>query len=188
MRRAIYSLLILLIMNSIVSAQTINIGFRLESIGYSYESLLFKKTRIAGNPCPSSFYFKVAIVLPENYQLELKTGLQLERSVFGGPEYAALVKYEILRGLSPLMTYLLHYNSGDSRNAGGTYEHYMSFLGGGIEVKITKVFAMDLIYYKPLGERRLNFFSELYGQRRTVSEINSMLKLGLVFSFDMWEL
>jgi hypothetical protein len=101
-----------------------------------------------------SGYLKAGILIYDKYEIELKGGLQLIDPFVGG-EYAFLFKYNIVEKIFPLVTYLNHFNGGDSRVTNGTYGNRMDFIGIGAEAKITKLFSLDLIFYAPIGHKDL---------------------------------
>ena len=125
----------------------------------------------------------------DKYELELKGGGQLGE-VFAGPEYALEIKYNLVGKTYPLLVYLNHNNAGDSRNSGGTFNNTIEFIGIGIEAKLIKLFAMDLIFYVPVGNRDLEYsidYSSSYSVKRvTSSKITSIIKLGFIINFNLF--
>ncbi len=63
-------------------------------------------------------------------------------------------------------------------------------MGIGIEAKLIKLFAMDLIFYVPVGNRDLEYsidYSSNYSVKRvTSSKITSIIKLGFIINFNLF--
>ncbi len=89
-----------------------------------------------------------------------------------------------------MLVYLNHNNAGGGGNSGGSYNHTIEFIGAGVEAKLIKLFAIDLIYYVPVRNSDLEYsidYSSDYSVKRIAStKITSMAKLGFIFSFSLF--
>ncbi len=182
-------LLIVLLCASSSFAQTVNIGLKLESLNYFYKNTRTGYHQESLTLLPLSAYLKASVIFNDRYEVEIKGGIQLDE-LFAGPECALSVKYDIGKGVCPLLTYMIHFNGGDARNLNGTYATTFNFIGAGIELKITKVFGMNLIYYVPVGDNRLTysgyFVSTDSGHyENSTSNIVSIFKLGFIFNITL---
>lgn len=174
--------LLVLFSSSVNLAQSVSIGAKLESIYYFYKNTINNSTDEWMLPIPISGYLKVSVLFNNKYEVELKGGAQLGE-IFFGPEYALTIKYNLLGDIFPLLTYLNHHNSGDSRTGRGTYNIKIEFIGAGVEAKLTKIFGLDLIYYLPIGKKDLEY--DLYSVPKTTSKMESMIKLGFIFNINL---
>jgi hypothetical protein len=188
--KIIYSSFIIFItlLSSIVYGQSVDIGLRFESFAYSINNVQEDNSQLKFMPIPFSGYLKGAINFSEKYELELKTGIMI-LDPFNGPEYQLYFKYGITKTLYPLITYMIHSNSGNSHMSGGAYNHRMDFIGFGVEAKIRKLFSLDLVCYVPVGEKNLEYeidYSTNSGAAIysfiTTSKMGPMLKLGFIFN------
>ncbi len=178
---------LILFISSTALAQSVNLGFKLESLYYSYKITKTNYTEESIIPIPLSGYIKLSVLFNDKYEVELKGGVQLEES-FVGPEYALIFKYQLFKNIFPLFTYLNHSNKGDSRTGNGTYSNNFQFIGIGIEARLSKIFGVDLTYYMPFGEKGLGYsldFSSNNYRRITTSEIESVIKLGFIFNINL---
>lgn len=185
--KLIFIIYILLFCSSTILPQSVSIGFKLESLGYFYKNTVQNTSELSILPIPLSGYVKASIVLYDKYEIELKGGAQLDE-IFSGFEYALVFKYNLWESIFPLISYLKHFNAGDSRTGNGIYNNRIEFLGTGIEVRMTKVFGIDLIYYIPIGEKGLEYSIDInlinYGII-TTSQMDSMIKLGFIFNINL---
>jgi hypothetical protein len=177
-----------LFISSISFAQSVNVGVRAESLTYFFKNVINNTGHEYFLPIPLSGYLKAGVSY-DKYELELKGGGQLGE-VFAGPEYALELKYNIIKNIYPLVVYLNHINSGNSHNSGGTYSNTIEFMGIGIEAKLIKLFAMDLIYYVPVGNSDLEYSID-YSSDNSVkgiasTKMTSMIKLGFIISFNLF--
>lgn len=178
-------LLALILITSRSFCQQINLGIKLESLGYVEKYIKRNSSDFQSIPLPLSGYLKGSILLKNKYEFELKGGIQIAGDPFAGPEYAILFKYNIGHNIYPLITYMKHFNFGDSRTGSGTYDSTINFWGFGIETKFTKLFSLDLIYYLPFGEKGLGYsldFNSNDYKKITTSEIGPEIKLGFIFN------
>ncbi len=173
---------ITLFSSSINLAQSFNIGLKLESIYYSCKNTDSNSIAEWMLPIPISGYLKFSLLIDAKYEVELKGGAQLGE-IFCGPEYSLSLKYQLFNNLFPLLTYLNHSNKGDSRTGSGTISDKIEFIGAGVEVKLTKVFGMDLIYYKPIKEKALEY--SIHINPGTTSIMKSLIKLGFIFNINL---
>lgn len=182
-------LYLFLLSSSISLAQSVSLGFKLESLGYFYKNNVNNISELSIIPIPISGYVKASIVLYDKYEIELKGGVQLDEK-FAGPEYAIVLKYKLWRNIFPLITYLKHFNAGDSRTGGGTYSNKIEFLGAGMEARLTKVFGVDLIYFIPIGGKELEYLIDINSvdlslEKITTTKMVSMIKLGFIFNINL---
>ncbi len=103
-----YSIIIFflfLFSSSISLAQSVNVGFRVESIAYFYKNTINNTNHVWLSLAPFSGYLRLSVSY-DKYELELKGGGQLGE-VFAGPEYALELKYNIdWKNIYPLIVYL----------------------------------------------------------------------------------
>lgn len=185
MKRWVTLLLLTIIMiTSRTSGQSVNVGLRLESYAYSISYPQKHSSSVVMMPIPLfSGYIKAGILFSEKYEFELKAGVQII-DPFYGPEYAISFKYGLTKKIFPLITYMKHSNGGNSHTGGGTYSYTLDFIGFGAEAKLKKVFALDLVYYIPVGRTDLEYeLDYLNGGIIKTSKMGSMIKLGFIFSF-----
>lgn len=170
-----------------IRSQSLNIGLKFESLNYFYKNTVNGYSNESLMLLPFSGYLKSALSLG-NYEVEIKAGMQLDE-LFAGSEGAISLKYNIGRGIYPLVIYMIHFNGGDARNLNGTYGTTFKFVGAGIEGKMTKVFGLDLIYYLPVGDRKLTYSLEYDRIEKTYkpsfTNITGMLKLGFIFNITI---
>ncbi len=166
---------------SVTYAQSVNIGLRFESFAYSIHNIREQSSDLEFMPIPLSGYLKAGILFYDKYEIELKAGVQLI-DPFTGTEYAILFKYGILKKIFPIVTYLNHFNVGDSRTGNGTYSFRMDFIGVGVEAKLIKIFSLDLTYYIPINEKRLEYEVGNLDEHVTTSEMGPMIKIGFIFN------
>jgi len=185
MRRIILFLIFITSLSQSVSyTQTFNLGLRLESFGYSINSLQEKYTKVQIMPLPIfSGYVKAGIIFENKYELELKTGVQII-DPFVGPEYQILFKYGVSKTIFPLITYMLHTNVGNSHTSGGTYDTKFNFIGFGIEAKLKEFFSLDLVCYLPVGKKDLEYQITYnnFNNISTANQMGPMIKLGFIFN------
>ena len=172
----------------VTDAQSVNAGIKLEALNYFYKNPVNGYSNESLMILPLSAYFKTAVNFSGTYEVELKAGIQLDEN-FSGYEGALVMKYNVGKGFYPLITYMAHFNGGDSRNLNGTYDTKFNFLGAGIEAKATKVFGIDLIYYFPIGDNKLTYSRKFTaeGSRYSLSTTNitSLIKLGFIFNITI---
>ena len=140
------------------------------------------ETNTTGNsaPFPASLYMKLGAGY-QRFTLDVKGGVQLGDPFFGG-EYGAALKYSITDHISPLIAWLKHMNGSTSHNSGGTYTEPIYFLGVGAEAEFTRLFAMDLIFYLPLGNDKLEYYLGYDYQHFSYTRLGLMIKLGFIFN------
>ena len=180
-------LLLLFLSSSQTLSQKVSLGVKLESFGYFIQNTVQNTSELSIIPVPLSGYVKASISLYDKYEVEIKGGVQLGE-IFAGPEYALAVKYNLWENILPLITYLKHFNAGDSRTFGGIYNNEIEFIGIGMEAKLTKLFGLDLIFYIPIGEKGLEYSLDFYStdiRKVTTSRMGTMLKLGFVFNIHL---
>ncbi len=176
--------ILLIITASTSFCQQINLGIKLESLGYVEKYINRNSSDFQSIPLPLSGYLKGSILLKNKYEFELKGGAQLDEN-FAGPEYALSIKYSPIEKMFLIFTYLEHFNAGSSGNTGGIYSNNFSFGGIGIEAKLSRLFSLDLNYYLPFGEKGLGYsldFNSNDYKKITTSKIGSVIKLGFIFN------
>lgn len=184
-RRVTFLITVIIISAGTAFGQSINIGFRLESFGYSVDYKLVQKQELTIVPIPLSAYIKSGILFYDKYEAELKWGLQLG-DPFAGVEYAVLLKYNLIGNIFPFIAYMSHKNFGDSRTGSGRSDTRINFLGAGIEAKLSKLFGVDLSFLFPVCDKRLGYTLDLSGDtynKVTTQEMGPLAKLGFIFSF-----
>ncbi len=179
-------LIIFIVLSSTSFAQSVHVGIELESLGYSNRNIIKNISEEYITLIPLSGYLKGSITFYDKYEIELKYGAQLGE-IFAGLEYALELKYNALWNLFPMISYMKHFNAGDSRTGSGIYNSRIEFLGLGIEAKITKLFGIDLLYYKAIGGKGLEYsiYSGPSSNKVTTSEMESMIKLGFIFNIKL---
>lgn len=184
-RRVTLLISVIIISTGTVFGQSINIGFRLESYGYSAYNKPAQKHELTIVAFPLSAYTKAGILLYDKYEVELKGGFLLG-DPFAGVEYSLLLKYNLVSKIFPFITYMSHKNFGDSRTGSGTSDTRINFWGAGIEAKLSKLFGVDLSFLFPVGDKKLGWtldFSDGTYNTVTTEEMGPLVKLGFIFSF-----
>ena len=128
---------------------------------------------------PSSLYMKLGARY-ERFTLDVKGGFQLG-DPFGGGEYGAALKYSITDHISPLVAWLKHMNQSSAHNSGGTFTEPIHFLGLGAEAEVSRLFSLDLIFYLPVGNDKLEYFTYDF-QDYYHTRVGLMIKLGFIFN------
>ena len=182
MKKLFFSVIFLFALGSSTTyGQTVSIGLRFESFAY-FVNYSQKSSGVQFMPIPLlSDYLKIGILIYDKYEIALKGGLQLG-DLFVGGEYAILFKYNIVKNVFPLVTYLNHFNVGDLGMGHGTYGDRMDFIGIGAEGKLTKLFTLDLTFYIPIGKKNLEFEVGSFDEKITTAKIGPMIKLGFIFN------
>ncbi len=179
MRSTIIIFFLLLFSNTIHS-QSFTWGLRTELIDYF---IINTQTNTTGNYMlipPFSLYMKLGAEY-KRFGLDVKGGVQLGDPFVGG-EYGAELKYSITEHISPLIAWYKHMNGSIDHNSGGTYIEPIHFLGIGAEAEVSRLFSLDLIFYLPVGNNKLEFTKDNYPQRTLLTYMGLMIKLGFIFN------
>lgn len=182
MKKIYLSVIFLLTLTSSTTyGQSVNIGLRFEGFAY-FVNYTQKPSGVQFMPLPLlSAYLKAGVLIYDKYEIELKGGLQLIDPFVGG-EYAILFKYNIVKNVFPLITYLNHFNGGNLGMGHGTYDDRMDFIGFGVEGKLTKLFSMDITFYTPIGKKNLEYEVGSFDERITTAKMGPMIKLSFIFN------
>ncbi len=168
----------LLVFSQAIQSQTFTWGLRTEMLDYFVTNSETNRTSNA-LPFPASLYTKLGAGY-QRFTLDVKVGVQFGDTFMGG-EYGASLKYSITDHISPLVAWLKHMNGSSAHNSGGTYTEPIHFLGVGAEAEVTRLFAMDLIFYLPVGNDKLEYFTYDF-QNYYYTRVGLMIKLGFIFN------
>ncbi len=179
MMRSTIIIIFLLVFSHTIHSQTFSLGLRTEIIDYF---VINNQTNSTGNTAlfPASIYMKFGAGY-QQFSLDVKGGLQLGYPFFGS-EYGATFKYSLTDRISPLIVWLKHFNGSDSHNSGGIYTEPIYFLGFGAEAEFTRVFSMDLTFYIPVGNSKLEYSKGYNGVHNLSTRVGTMIKLGFIFN------
>jgi hypothetical protein len=110
----------ILLLNTIVKSQDVELGFRIESLGLYKSYSNFKTANFTYNPFPSCFQLTLALYPVKRISIEGRFGGEFFYDDYSGAEYGIFVKYFISSPIYLTGGVAGHSNDGGS---GSNYDH-----------------------------------------------------------------
>ncbi len=167
-----------------LSAQGVNLGFRIEPTFFFTEEYKGKQTTFS----PYSLSF-VALIDPfEDFRLEMRTGFFLGGEEFTGYDVGGFLRYELFKSnFYSSIGLLNNANSESGGNNRGTYAKNILFYGIGLGLQHDNLFGIDIMYFWTNDNvYGYSIISDYISSSQKVDKtINGMIRIGFNFAFNI---